>query len=215
MSSDPQSVSTRALARGTHLVLVRAMRPWLLVLLTCSLAVAADRGPGEYVDKAPSGEYSIVQRYIEPKDPQDNQDFGAWEAILHFADKSKSDATLAANPDRYLWPADYRMSPDEHWILRLQKTGSGENSALLYHVDSNGQVWRLEQHLDDLAFALVTAGSHLSRSDYYHIGVSLVSWDIGSGLLHLKIRASAEDRANPSIDRKVAYDLRKNKMLGE
>jgi hypothetical protein len=69
--------------------------------------------------------------------------------------------------------------------------------------------------LDDLAFALATGGSHLSRSDYYHTSVGLVSWDIASGLLHLKIRASAEDKANPSIDRKVVYDLRKNKMVGE
>jgi hypothetical protein len=191
------------------------MRTWLLVLVTCGVASAADRGPGEYVDKAPSGKYTIVQRFIEPQEPQDNQDFGAWEATLHFTDKSKPDAMLAADPDRYLWPADYLMSPDEHWILRLQKTGSGENSALLYHVDSNGQVWRLEQHLDDLAFAVATAGTHVTRSDYYHIGVGLVSWDVASGRLHLKIRASAEDRAKPSINQKVVYDLRKHQMVAE
>jgi hypothetical protein len=191
------------------------MRACLLVLVTCGIASATDRGPGEYVDKARSGKYTVVQRYIEPKDPQDNQDFGAWEATLHFSDRSKPDATLAADPDRYLWPADYLISPDEQWILRLQKTGSGENSAFLYHVEANGQVWRLEQHLDDLAFAVATAGSHLTRSDYYHIAVGLISWDIASGLLHLKIRASAEDKANSSIDRKVAYDLRKHRMVAE
>jgi hypothetical protein len=173
---------------------------------------ASDRGPGQYVDKSPSGRYSIVQRYIEPKDPQDS---GAWEAVLHFADRSKPDATLAADPDRYLWPADYLISPDERWILRLQKTGSGENSALLYHIDSNGQVWRLEHRLDDLAFAVATGGSHLSRSDYYHIGVGQVSWDIATGLLHLRIRATAEDKANPPVDRKIVYDLRKHKMVAE
>jgi hypothetical protein len=191
------------------------MRAWLLVCLTSAVASAADRGPSEYVDKAPSGKYSIIQRYIEPRDPQDNRDFGAWEATLHFSDKSKPDATLAAEPDRYLWPADYLISPDEQWILRLQKTGSGENSALLYHVEQNGQIWRLEQHLDDLAFAVAITPSHLTRSDYYHIALGLVSWDIASGLLHLKIRASPEDRANPSIDRKIVYDLRKHKMVAE
>jgi hypothetical protein len=190
------------------------MRAWLLVLLT-ALPPPLIAGPSEYVDKAPSGKYSIVQRYIELKDPQDNQDFGVWEATLHFSDKSKPDATLAADPDRYLWPADYLISPDEQWILRLQKTGSGENSALLYHIQQNGQVWRLEQHLDDLAFAVATARSHLTRSDYYHISVGLVSWDVASGLLHLKIRASADDKANPSIDQKVIYDLRKNRMVAE
>jgi hypothetical protein len=191
------------------------MRAWLLLVVTCGIASSADRGPGEYVEKAPSGKYTIVQRFIEPKDQQDNQDFGAWEATLHFSDKSKPDATLAADPDRYLWPADYLISPDERWILRLQKTGSGENSALLYHVDSNGQVWRLEQHLDDLAFAVATARSHLSRSDYYHIGVGLVSWDVRAGLLHLKIGATADDRANSSINLKVVYDLHKHKMAAE
>jgi hypothetical protein len=191
------------------------MRAWLLVLVTCGVASAADRGPGEYIDKAPSGRYTIVQRYIEPKDAQDSQDVGAWESTLHFSDKSKPDATLAADPDRYLWPADYLISPDEQWILRLQKTGSGENSALLYHVEASGQVWRLEQHLDDLAFAVATAGTHLTRTDYYHIGIGLLSWDIESGRLHLKIQASAEDKANPSIDRKIVYDLRKNRMVAE
>jgi hypothetical protein len=191
------------------------MRASLLLFTICGIASAADRGPGEYIDKAPSGKYTIVQRYIEPKDPQDNQDFGAWEATLHFSDKSKPDATLAAEPDRYLWPADYRISPDEQWILRFQKTGSGENSALLYHVDSNGQVWRLEQHIDDLALAVATAQTHLNRTDYYHIEAGLTSWDIASGRVHLKIRASAEDKANPSIDQKVVYDLRKHRMVAE
>lgn len=197
------------------LILVRPMRALLLVLTISGIASAADLGPGEYTDKAPSGKYTIVQRYIEPKDRQDNQDFGAWEATLHFSDKSKPDAALAADPDRYLWPADYRISPDEQWILRLQKTGSGENSALLYHVESNGQVWRLEQHLDDLAFAVATAHSHLSRSDYYHVGIGLVSWDERAGMLHLKIGGTAEDKANPPINLKVVYDLRRNRMVAE
>jgi hypothetical protein len=188
----------------------------LFVMAMYATALAeSDREPGQYVDKSPTSRYSIVQRYVEPKGPQDNQDFGAWEAVLHFSDRSKPDATIAAEPDRYLWPSDYLISPDEVWILRLQKTGSGENSALLYHVDSNGQVWRLEQHLDDLALAVATTGSHFSRSDYYHISVGLVSWDIASGLLHLKIRATAEDKANPAIDHKVVYGLRRHRMVAE
>jgi hypothetical protein len=192
------------------------MRASLFVMVMYATAIAAsDRGPGEYINKSPSGRYSIIQRYIEPKNPPDNQDFGAWEAVLHFSDKSKPDATLSADPDRYLWPADYLISPDEQWILRLQKTGSGENCALLYHVDLNGQVWRLEQHLDDLAFAVATARSHLSRSDYYHIGVGLISWDVRAGLLHLEIDARPNDRENPSINLKIVYDLHKHKMVAE
>lgn len=191
-------------------------RASLFVMAIYATAIAAsDRGPGQYVEKSPSGRYNIVQRYTEPKDAQDNQDLGAWEAVLHFADRSKPDATLATDSDRYLWPADYLISPDEQWILRLQKTGSGENSALLYHVNANGQVWRLEQRLDELAFAVATVGSHLSRSDYYHISVALVSWDIAAGLVHLKIFATPEDRANSPIDRKVVYDLRKHRMVAE
>lgn len=191
------------------------MRASLLLFTICGIARAADRGPGEDIEKAPSGKYAIVQRYIEPKDPEDNQDSGAWEATLHFSDKSKPDATLAAEPDRHFWPADYRISPDEQWILRLQKTGSGENSALLYRVDSNGQVWRLEQRLDDLAFAVATAQTHLNRTDYYHIEIGLTSWDIASGRIHLRIRAVAEDNANPSIDQKVVYDLHKHRMAAD
>ena len=164
------------------------------------------------VTNAPSGSYLIEQRYIEE---QSGEDVGHWEAILRFSDRSKPDATLAADPDRYLWPATYLISPDEKWILRLQKTGSGENCALLYRVDLNGSVWRLEQHLDDLAFVVSTAGSRFSRSDFYHVTLTLVSWDMEKGLLHLRIRATAEDKGNASLDRKVVYDLRKHTMIVE
>src|SRR5205807_3838890 len=106
-----------------------------LLLATLDWCTAAEEGPKQYIDKAPSGRYSVVQRYVEPKDKENNLDFGAWEAVLRFSDKTKPDATLATDPDRYYWPAHYLISPDEQWILRLQKTGSGEISALLYHVN--------------------------------------------------------------------------------
>jgi hypothetical protein len=189
------------------------MRPWL-VILAASVAANAATGPTEYVTKATSGRYSIIQRYVEPESTQDNQD-GTWDAVLRFHDASQSDATLATGPEQYLWPGDYRISPDERWILRLQKTGSGENCALLYRVEANGQVWRLEQHLDELAFAIVTRGSHLSRSNYYHVLVDLVSWDMQSGLLHMKIMGTPEDTANPQIDHSVTYDFRKHTMVAK
>ncbi|MEI9998769.1 MAG: hypothetical protein WDO13_06150 [Verrucomicrobiota bacterium] len=41
------------------------------------------------------------------------------------------------------WPGLYYIAPDDHWILRIQKTGSGDNTAYLYFLEKNGSLWRM------------------------------------------------------------------------
>jgi hypothetical protein len=130
---------------------------------------------------------------------------------LQFTDRSKAEATLVAQPKWYPWPANYQISPDERWIIRDQKTGSGENALFLYRLAPNGHLWRMAQHLDDLVFAALLAPLHRTRDDYYHLEVALTSWDLAAGKVHLKAYATSNDRDETSIDgRRVTYDLQRH-----
>jgi hypothetical protein len=190
------------------------------VLFLAVLLVAAQTSASEpLVTKSSSGRFTITQRWVKPDFISANTDCNdsdcGWEAILQFADKSKVGATLAAPPEWYAWPADYRISPDEQWIIREQKTGSGENALFLYHLEPNGQLWRLTQHLNDLVFAFLLPPLHRTRDDYYHMEVLVDSWDVGAGKVHLKAYATPNEKDEKTLveGRRVTYDF-KNNVVG-
>jgi len=162
-----------------------------LLAFACAATAAEDQ-----VTEAPKHTYRIVQHYAEN-----------WDAMLHFRDTSRSDVPLANDPDRYPWPAIYEISPDDQWIFRDQKTGSGTGIAFLYHVEQTGRVWRMEQRLDDLAFAYLTAHDHISRSDYYHVGAEFIAWDLPAQSLRFRVSGTAEDSSKPHLDRALTYHL--------
>lgn len=64
---------------------------------------------------AEAGTFSINQHYE-----------GDFAEIVKFRDAKKPEVRLAG----FNWPGLYSISPDEHWILRTQKTGSGESMAM-------------------------------------------------------------------------------------
>jgi hypothetical protein len=192
------------------------MRAFFLAVL---FAVAQASASDPLVTKAPSGRFTITQRWVRPDfiaaDTDCNDSDCGWQAVLQFADKSKPETTLAAPPEWYVWPADYRISPDGQWIMREQKTGSGENALFLYRVASDGQVWRMVQHLDDLVFAFLLSPLHRTRGDYYHLEVLVESWDVGAGKVHLKASATPNDKDEKALikGRRVTYDF-KNNVVG-
>jgi hypothetical protein len=151
------------------------------------------------VIKSPKGSYIITQTLGE-----------RWSAALHFVDGSRVDAPLAADPDQYPWPASYYISPDEKWIMRIQKIGSGENWAFLYHVEPSGRVWRLEQHLDDLAFRFLATKLGIARKDFYHTGLEFVLWDTNRHLLRFTVSGSRLNESGKGIERQLAYDWQKH-----
>ena len=99
----------------------------------------------------------------------------------------------------------------------IRKTGSGENALFLYHVERDGRVWRLSQHLDVWSGRLCLRLSHLTRADYYHMEVVLISWDLPAGKLRLKARATPEDKDEKKVirGRSATYDLRKHIVTAE
>ena len=83
-----------------------------IAVLATSAGVAED-APSTFTAKAASGRFTITQRWFRPDWIATNEDCSdadcGWEASLQFADKSKPQATLAALPEWYSWPADYHI----------------------------------------------------------------------------------------------------------
>ena len=187
----------------------------VIVVMIATAITAAEKAPSELVEKSPKGRFTVTQRWIKPDYIASNTDCNdpdcGWQAVLEFAYKSRRPLFLAAHPEWYSWPADYRISPDEQWIIRDQKTGSGENALFLYRIAPEGQVWRSAVPIDDVVFAALLAPLRRTRDDYYHLQVRVVSWDLAAGRVHLKAYATPNDREHEVIrDRAVLYDLEKH-----
>jgi hypothetical protein len=166
-----------------------------LLAATTGIAIVSTTYAEDKITTAPQGTYSITQHYA-----------GSWMATLHFQDASRSEALLAADPDRYPWPALYYISPNDEWIFRVQKTGSGENTAFLYHVERNGRVWRMAQRLDDLAFAWL-AREHVARERYFHTGIEFLAWDLQKQSVRFRLKGTPEEPGTQPLDRSFIYHL--------
>jgi hypothetical protein len=89
----------------------------------------------------------------------------------------------------------FYISPDDQWILQVQKSGSGENISLLYRLDPNGRLWRMEQRFGELAFAYLERSLGVSVADLYHTGIEFTGWNLKAGILRFTIRGSSTKRA--------------------
>jgi hypothetical protein len=174
-------------------------------------------GKPERVIESPSGQYSIITtcRSEFTGSPEYRSCDAGLHTVLHFRDKSKPDATLAVDiPDNVLGQSRYFFSADERWIIRSQHIGAGVNDVTLYSVAPNGKVGRVE--LNKLAFDCAFTGLHCSQDQYRHMQVEFMSWDLGSGLIHLNADATPNDEhACPQIEREIVYDVKKHKMRAE
>ena len=75
------------------------------------------------------------------------------------------------------YPALFYASPDDRWVVRIQKWASGENIACLYAVEGEGRVRRIEPPLDGAAWAFWEKATHQSTKSLYHRGVRFLRWD--------------------------------------
>jgi hypothetical protein len=108
------------------------------------------------------------------------------------------------------WPALYYISPDERWILRIQKSGSGDNISWLYQVEPATQrVWRMEEQLGALGFDYLEKDPSLPHS-LYHTGIAFIAWDLKAGQLHFSIHGSEADQSGHGFDRPLTYSLREH-----
>lgn len=155
-----------------------------LFLSSCWISIAQE---GPLV--APRHSFTISQ--------QQNR---GWTTTLHFAHATQSDVILG---DQYPWPALFYISPDDHWILQIQKSGSGDNISFLYHVEQSGRVWRMEQGIGDLAFRFLDRLPGPHRAEMYHTGIDFDAWSMRDDSLRFMAlplsRAARESSASLSI----------------
>jgi len=164
-----------------------------LLLLLALFASAASTQAKDEVTTSPRGTFRIVQHYYD----------GSWKQVLRFADGHTRTITLE---EGISWPALYYVSPDEQWVLRVQKSGSGDNISFLYHLDRHKQLWRKEEQVGEIGFAYLATQPGLPRN-LYHTGIEFESWDLKAGQLHFTISGSDADRSGNGIHRSLTYKL--------
>ena len=211
---------------------VRWSAPALLLCLAATGAISAlheNIGPGgdqkkTFVTKAPSGQYSLIQRPAHLKSCDEDGGWPCYRTTVHFGDKSKPDQVLPevglARKTSYQMPADYVISPDEHWFVRDQHLFAGCNTLVLYKVEPDKKVHKEQSDLVDLALKCVLEDLHragktqLSSEGFFHFSGEDVVWDRASDALHFRLFARPEPPdPDPSIrDCLVRYDLRTRKM---
>ena len=132
-----------------------------------------------------------------------------WSTTLHFAHGARADVSLEGH---YPWPALFYISPDDHWILQIQKSGSGDNISFLYRVEQSGRVWRMEQGFGELAFTFSDSLPGLQHPELYHTGIEFGAWNMRDGLLRFTIYGSSVERSGEGLKRELIYDLNKHRF---
>jgi len=114
------------------------------------------------------------------------------------------------------WRGLYHVSPDDRWILRDQKTGSGESMAMLYRVEENGRVTEVA-NFDENLWIASDAVSRLKRKEkqLYHTGVGEVVWSTDSGTVTVTVSGTNFEKSGDGIRTRIAYDIVKNTFTGE
>jgi hypothetical protein len=112
-------------------------------------AVAHAEGPpagfklkDDYTVVAPDKATTIEQYAIENKDGDMVWQFWA----------RRSDSFVMLAPEQTDYPADFRFTTDSSWLVRLQKTGSGEGTMYLYQLTPKGFVTASKKPIGDLAW---------------------------------------------------------------
>jgi len=192
--------------------------------------IGPDNEDKTIITKAPSGQYSLVQTQANPP-LKSCEDGPCYQTTIHFQDQSKPDRVLPevglSEHVVYQASADYVISPDERWFVRDQHIFAGWNILVLYKVESDGQVRKVESNLRDLGLKCVLADlrrtkkgwANISVKDFDHISGENVSWNSTSDVVHFEVFARP-DPLNPRLRALrpiidgwgVDYNVKTNKM---
>jgi hypothetical protein len=148
---------------------------------------------------APSGRFEVVQEYQSEHTP-----------TIRFRDQSLPAVRLPAFP----WPGIFSISPDERWILRTQKTGSGESFAILYRVEESGRVPEVVG-FDDILWNASDKVARLKRKALYHTGIEDSAWTDDGRSLEIILRGSDSSKNGAKVRTRVVYELGKGVAPGK
>ena len=146
------------------------------VFIACGVVAASARAAGPPADyqlapdwtrKSPDGATTIEQY------KKINADDGwFWE----FWARHQNTQTLLG-PEQENYPAGFRFTADSKWIVRMQKTGSGESTLYLYRLGPQGFVPATKKPLGDLAWAYFKSRPEwrkVKKDPEYHISANLL-----------------------------------------
>lgn len=167
---------------------------WIIV---AALAHADER----IAVKAASGRFEVTQEFQE-----DDQGHSEFLEIVRFQDKVFPNVQLTG----WSWPGVYHISPDECWMLRIQKSGSGASVGILYRLEKNGRVSEV-LGFNDLLWKISDQTSRLKTKDLYHTGVAEFTWSKNSGSLEIVLHGTNFDNPSDELKTRLTYDLKTHK----
>jgi hypothetical protein len=142
--------------------------------VTAAPAHAAGPAPGfqiesDYSIKSPDGQ-SVVEQF--KRNDKENDGGLDWEFWVRRGDVQ----TLLNTEGDIEYPADFRFTNDSRWLVRTQKTGSGEQSLFLYKLGDHGFVSATKKPIGDLAWAYFRSRpeSKTARKPDFHMGAGLI-----------------------------------------
>ena len=158
---------------------MRGRTSWIGLLIACSIGVCS--GAAAARPAAPPAGYKIEEKYTQ-KSPD-----GAI-TIEQFVNKETDDwkwqfwvrrqgAFMLLDPEPAGYPADFVFTNDLKWIVRVQKTGSGESTLYLYRLDAHGFVPASKKPLGDLAWAFLKTRldwRKIAKKPEYHESADLL-----------------------------------------
>lgn len=122
---------------------------FLLFATAADAAAAAPAGPPagftietDYTVKSPDGA-AAVEQYKKPA-PDESYNWQFWVR--------RADTFSFLAPEQENYPADFRFTNDGRWLVRMQKTGSGELTSYLYKLGPSGFVSATKKPIGDLAW---------------------------------------------------------------
>jgi len=174
----------------------------LLLPLMAVLAISGSAQTDDHIFVSPKTTYKIFQEAIKDGDSR------FWTTKLRFAKGKQECVTIS---DSVCWPGNFYISPDEKWVLQIQKTGSGDNNGFLYLIEPNHRVWRMAETLCPLALEFLGRVAKFSESDLYHTGIEFDAWDTKAGLLRFTLHGAKV--SGGGIQRKLVYKLKDNTIV--
>lgn len=174
------------------------MRPLTAVLLTAFFAlVPVSHGEEETVAKSASGRFHVTQEY-----------HGDFVEMVRFRDPAHPAVQLLG----LNWPGLYSVSPDERWLLRTQKVGSGESQAMLYRIEENGWVSEVVG-FDAMLWSVSDKTSRLKKKDLYHTGIDGITWAKDNGSVEIVLSGSNASESGDGIECRISYDLKTHRAV--
>lgn len=158
------------------------------------------------VAQSHSGLFAVHQKYLGASS---ETGMGLWSESIVFNDPKLLTLALPGFP----WPGVYSISPDDRWVFRIRKTGSGDNEAILYQIKNGRALEAL--NFDGLLWTAADKTSKLKKRQLYHTGIRESKWSENGKKLTLVLGGTNTDSRDKirSVRHSLTYDLGSNLII--